>query len=184
WLVAGGVLFVHHVYREDGLPNLLFELVGSGMLFLAAIGRIWSAGYIAGRKDVRLIQDGPYSVMRHPLYFFSFLGFLGAGLAMESLVLTGTMVTIFFLTHMPVIRREEDRLRRLFGEEYERYARGVPAVFPKPWLFRCPPAVDLQCRAFNRAIFDAALIGLVFIGTELLEWCHLHDIIPVLLRVY
>ncbi|GAB6187949.1 methyltransferase family protein [Thermopirellula anaerolimosa] len=184
WLVAAGVLFVHHAYREDGLPNLLFELTGSGMLFLAAIGRIWSAGYIAGKKNVRLIQDGPYSVMRHPLYFFSFLGFLGAGLAMESLVLTGTLVAIFFFTHLPVVRREEERLHRLFGEEYARYARGVPAIFPKPWLFRCPTSVELQCRAFNRAVCDAALIGLIFMGTETLEWCHLHGIIPILLRLY
>lgn len=184
WSVAVGVLFVHHHYREDGLPNLLFEVAGGGTLFLAAIGRIWSAGYIAGRKNLRLIQDGPYSVMRHPLYFFSFLGFLGAGLALESFVLTGAMVSIFFLTHIPVIRREEDRLRQLFGEEYARYARDVPAVFPKPWLFRCPTSVNLQCRAFNRAVFDAALIGLIFIGTEVLEWFHLHGIIPILLRVY
>lgn len=184
WLLVIGVLFVHHVYREDGLPNLLFEVAGSGALFLAAIGRIWSAGYIAGRKNLRLIQDGPYSVMRHPLYFFSFLGFLGAGLAMESFVLTGVMVLIFFLTHIPVMRREEERLRQLFGEEYARYGRDVPALFPRPWLFRCPKSVELQCRAFNRAVFDAALIGLIFIGTEALEWLHLHGIIPILFRVY
>lgn len=184
WLVAAGLLFAHSAYREDGLLNLLFETTGSFMLFLAAVGRIWSAGFIAGQKNSRLIQDGPYSIMRHPLYFFTFLGFLGAGLAMESFVLTGTMIAIFLVTHLPVIRREEDRLRQLFGEEYGRYAQRVPAVIPKPWLFRYSSSLELQCRAFNRAVFDASLIGLIFIGTEVLEWCHVHGIIPVLFRVY
>lgn len=184
WLVAAGLLFAHHVYREDGLLNLLFEATGSFMLFLAAVGRIWSAGFIAGQKNVRLIQDGPYSVMRHPLYFFTLLGFLGAGLAMESFVFTGTMITIFLVTHLPVVRREEDRLRELFGEEYDRYARRVPALIPKPWLFRCPSSLELQCQTYNRAVFDASLIGLIFIGLEVLEWCHVHGIIPVLFRVY
>lgn len=184
WLVAASLLFAHHVYREDGLLNLLFEVTGSFLLFLAAIGRIWSAGFIAGQKNVRLIQDGPYSVMRHPLYFFTFLGFLGAGLAMESFVLTGTMIAIFLVTHLPVIRREEDRLRQLFGEEYGQYACRVPAVIPKPWLFRSSTTLEIRCRAFNRAVFDASLIGLIFIGIEVLEWCHLHGIIPILFRVY
>ncbi|MGQ9607279.1 MAG: methyltransferase family protein [Thermogutta sp.] len=184
WLVAATLLFVHHAYREDGLLNLLLELAGSGMLFLAAVGRIWSAGFIAGQKNLRLIQDGPYSVVRHPLYFFTFLGFLGAGLAMESFVLTGTMITIFLVTHLPVVRREEDRLRELFGEEYGRYARRVPAIIPKPWLFRCPSSLELECQAFNRAVFDASLIGLIVIGIEVLEWCHVHGIIPILFRLY
>lgn len=184
WLVAAGLLFAHHAYREDGWLNLLFEVTGSFLLFLAAIGRIWSAGFIAGKKNLRLIQDGPYSVMRHPLYFFTFLGFLGAGLAMESFVLTGTMIAIFLVTHLPVIRREEDRLRQLFGEEYGQYAQRVPAVIPKPWLFRCSASLELQCRAFNRAVFDAALIGLIFISIEVLEWFHVHGIIPILFRVY
>ncbi len=183
WLVVAGALLVHHVYRPNGLPDLLFKVAGSGMLSLAAMGRIWSAAYIAGQKNRRLIQDGPYSVMRHPLYFFSFLGFLGTGLAMESLVLTATMILIFYLTHIPVMRREEERLRGLFGEEYTRYAHGVPALYPKPWMFRCPRSVELQCQAFNRAVFDAALIGLIFIGSEVLKWCHLHGVLPILLRL-
>ncbi len=184
WLLVAGCIFVHHAYREDGFFDLALELTGSASLFLAAIGRVWSAGYIAGQKDSRLIQEGPYSIMRHPLYFFSFLGFLGAGLAMESLVLTAALLIIFLLTHLPVIIREEQRLRQLFDQDYLHYVRRVPMLIPKPWLFRCSKSTEIQCRALNRAVFDASLIGLVFVGTQLLEWCHLHGIIPVFFHVY
>src|SRR5438874_6144411 len=70
-------------YVEDGFWDTTWEVVSFLILLTAAFGRIWSAAYISGRKNHELVVDGPYSLTRNPLYFFSFLGYLGAGLAFE-----------------------------------------------------------------------------------------------------
>lgn len=41
----------------------------------------WSILYIGGRKNQMIMQDGPYSMCRHPLYLFSTIGVFGFGLA-------------------------------------------------------------------------------------------------------
>lgn len=54
------------------------ELTGYLLLIAAALGRIWAFAYIGGRKNRELCQKGPYALTRNPLYFFSFLGVVGA----------------------------------------------------------------------------------------------------------
>ena len=51
------------------------------LIALACLGRIWCSVFIAGRKDTAIVIDGPYALVRHPLYVLSFLG--GIGLQFE-----------------------------------------------------------------------------------------------------
>ena len=55
------------------VSGILF-LVGCLCVGAAMAGRMWCAQYIAGYKNDVLVREGPYSVCRNPLYFFSFLG--------------------------------------------------------------------------------------------------------------
>ena len=60
------------------VSGILF-LVGCLCVGAAMVGRMWCAQYIAGYKNDVLVREGPYSVCRNPLYFFSFLGGIGVG---------------------------------------------------------------------------------------------------------
>lgn len=107
------------------ISGILF-LVGCLCVGAAMAGRMWCAQYIAGYKNDVLVREGPYSVCRNPLYFFSFLGGIGVGLCTESLTLTVLLVLLFAVMYIPVIHTEEARLHRLFGEPYSAYIREVP----------------------------------------------------------
>jgi protein-S-isoprenylcysteine O-methyltransferase Ste14 len=96
---------------------------------------MWSLGRSYGiRMDVfeghSLKTDGPYGLVRHPMYFGIVLFHVGASLAMESSLLLA-ITALFVLPYTAVrIAAEEKVLREAFGERYLRYAQRVPALLP------------------------------------------------------
>lgn len=96
---------------------------------------MWSLGRSYGiRMDVfeghSLKTDGPYGLVRHPMYLGIVLFHLGASLAMESSLLLA--ITALFVVPFTAVRigAEEKVLRDAFGERYLRYAERVPALIP------------------------------------------------------
>ncbi|HEV8655682.1 MAG TPA: isoprenylcysteine carboxylmethyltransferase family protein [Candidatus Limnocylindria bacterium] len=96
---------------------------------------MWSLGRSYGiRMDVfqghALKTDGPYALVRHPMYLGIVLFHLGASLALESPLLLGT--TALFVVPFTQVRigAEERVLRDAFGDRYVRYAERVPALIP------------------------------------------------------
>jgi len=114
---------------EDGLHEAL-EIVGFLLLITAGLGRIWCSIYIAGRKDKILCTDGPYSICRNPLYLFSFLGVVGAFLALQSILLTIIASAFFLLYYQFVMKSEERRLHDLFKGSFSDYISTTPRFIP------------------------------------------------------
>jgi hypothetical protein len=99
---------------------------------IAAVGlvlRALAAGHLV--KNQTLAMSGPYAYTRHPLYLGSALVGAGFALAGGSWVLGAAFVVLFPAIYWPVMRREEEFLRRQFGETYERYAQQVPLFIPR-----------------------------------------------------
>lgn len=100
-------------------------------LALKTLGRQWS--FVAGvTSQHKLIQEGPYAVIRHPLYACFFALTLATGMVWaEPLgLLAGSVV--FWIGVWIRVRTEENLLRETFGLEFERYVKNVPAFFPMP----------------------------------------------------
>ena len=96
---------------------------------------MWSLGRSYGiRMDVfeghSLKTDGPYAVVRHPMYLGIVLFHVGASLALESSLLL--VATALFVAPFTAFRisAEEKVLKDAFGERYLRYAERVPALIP------------------------------------------------------
>ncbi len=171
-----------NAYSEGSLAGTLLESAGVILLVLSATGRIWAGAYVTGRKNRTLVTDGPFSLVRNPLYFFSFLGFLGAGLAFGSIVLTAVFALTFFIAHWPTIGSEERVLEELFGDAYRSYRSQVPRFIPAFQRPRSEGVVELEASGFSRMLSESAAIPLVLVAVELLEWARLNEWIPVLLR--
>jgi protein-S-isoprenylcysteine O-methyltransferase Ste14 len=78
----------------------------------------------------RLVDDGPYAFVRHPMYLGVMLAAFGALLIFR----TWTMV-FYTLTSLGLIvraRREEDLLAAEFGEQWTSYKDRVPGWIPRP----------------------------------------------------
>lgn len=188
---VGGILFLFlFMFSQKELDaaapfvtGVLF-LIGCVCVGLAMIGRMWCAQYIAGYKNDVLVREGPYSMCRNPLYFFSFLGAVGVGLCTESLSLTVLLVLIFAVMYAPVIHAEEVKLIRYFGDDYLRYLKEVPRFFPKPALYHEPQEYVVKPKVFRHAARDVfwfvAAVGIL----ECLEGMQDAGILPMLFSLY
>ena len=146
------------------ISGILF-LVGCLCVGAAMAGRMWCAQYIAGYKNDVLVREGPYSVCRNPLYFFSFLGGIGVGLCTESLTLTVL-------------------LHRLFGEPYSAYIREVPRFFPKWSLYHEPKEYTVKPKVFRHAAGDVLWFVLAVGILECIEAIQESGLLPQLLSLY
>jgi len=176
-----GVLFVIFT-RPVGLGqgwHLILEMVGFLFLIFAAMGRIWSLAYIAGRKNKSLCQSGPYSITRNPLYFFSFLGAVGLMLVCQSGLLA-IVVAAFFLSYYSfVIRGEEIRLAKLHGQEFVEFCNRVPRFWPRFGKSSTTEAtVELNLKPFTRGMRETFWFLAIIIFADALEWAHLKNLWP------
>jgi protein-S-isoprenylcysteine O-methyltransferase Ste14 len=171
-----------HVYVEYGFWDTTFQVVSFLILMIAALGRVWTSAYISGRKTHELVVDGPYSLTRNPLYFFSLLAYLGAGLAFEKLTVALAFVVVFWLSHWPTILAEESKLRKKFGDAYDDYAKTVPRFWPRFGPLKLPDAVTFSPVSFNRAVLHCGFIMLAYVLAHLIEYAQDAGVVPILLR--
>lgn len=152
------------------LPLEIVECLGILLIIAGVLGRFWSILYIGGRKNAEVMQDGPYSICRHPLYLFSTLAVLGFGLMLGSVVVTLVMTGAVFAILTDIAAKEERFLRGTFGSAYDAYAARVPRILPATGKFRTAPMVTFDVVTLRRNLRDALVfLSLIPLG-ELMEY--------------
>jgi len=93
------------------------------------LARYWSPFATSG-KEQKIIRDGIYSKVRHPIYLSGLILSLGFTLIAGNLygLLFLILSLVAFVTR---IKKEERELITKFGEEYEEYAKETPLLIPK-----------------------------------------------------
>lgn len=164
------------------ISSLLF-LTGLVLVGVAMVGRLWCSLYISGYKNSELITSGPYSMTRNPLYFFSFLGFVGIGLATETLSFSFAFVLMFWLTYPSIIKREEEFLRSKFGDAFTDYCARTPCFLPNLKALREPESYVVNPKLFRRTMGDVLwFIWLVAI-IELVKALHEYQFLTPIIRL-
>ena len=134
--LVGATLFIK---GERELDDSL-QLVGLATAFVASTfgaWSMWSLGRAYGATlDLfaghRLKTDGPFAVVRHPMYLAIIVYHVGAALALESLSVLA-VCALFVVPYTAVrIGYEERVLRDGFGTDYEAYAARTPMLLPLP----------------------------------------------------
>lgn len=98
-------------------------------LSIRVLGQQWSltARVLEGHK---LVTEGPYSVVRNPIYTGMFGMLLATGLAVSHWIGLVLAIMVFGVGTVIRIRSEEKLLHEAFGPSFEEYAHKVPAVIP------------------------------------------------------
>jgi protein-S-isoprenylcysteine O-methyltransferase Ste14 len=182
-IILLGLLFVAPSWGRHGVAAEILRWSGYLALIVGVMGRVWCAAYIGGRKSQIVVDVGPYSMTRNPLYVFSFAGLVGIGLVSGMLMVTGVLAVGFAFYYRGVVAGEEVFLIGRHPEEFGDYMKRVPRWFPRPRLYReasepmgLPRNVLITIR--ESSTFFLALPLFVLIG-----WLQESGILPVLIRL-
>ena len=125
-------------------PIISFVFYGLFMLIIGESIRMYSVSYAGGVTRTmnvgapELCTSGPYSRTRNPLYIGNMLIYLGVVLIAGGKYLSTLFLIViiyFIFQYSMIISLEEEKLKKLFGNQYEEFCNNVPRIFPrlKPW---------------------------------------------------
>jgi protein-S-isoprenylcysteine O-methyltransferase Ste14 len=102
------------------------------ILFLSAavtMGKNWSL-IARTRTGHQLVRNGPFAIVRHPIYLALLLYGLSIAAALGHWQQLLFAMPLYMAGTFIRIRDEEKLLRAQFGEEHARYVRDVPSLTP------------------------------------------------------
>ena len=160
----------------DGQFHEGVEAFGLAMIVTCIVGRAWCSLYIGGRKKSEIVDRGPYSISRNPLYVFSFIGAFGVGAQTGSVTLAMLFLAVTAVVFWFTVRREEDWLSEAFGAPYAAYVARTPRFGPDFSKWRDEGMLEIKPRFFLTTLRDGSAVLLavpLFWGIAALHELHL-----------
>jgi len=174
-------IWSHKSYAD--LLSLFLQSIGLILVTVCVLGRLWSALYLCGNKTFTLVTQGPYSVVRNPLYFFSFLGVIGIGLTAGSITGLLLIIFMFMFNYLPTIFDEEKTLERFHNENLSEYLAKVPRLIPNFSLLNEPELYEVKPHAFRKTFFDVAWFFWVYLILVIIRGLHMFNILPAFFKI-
>lgn len=149
--------------------EVVLDAAGYGALALGVALRLWASLYIGDRKGRVLVVEGPYAIVRNPLYLGSFLIVLAGAFFLRSLLFAAGLALVVALYARTIVPEEERLLRTLFGRAYERYVERTPRWIPRPSLWRTPTSIEVSVQGLRVEALRAAAYVWVPVYAEVLH---------------
>ncbi|MDY6987987.1 MAG: isoprenylcysteine carboxylmethyltransferase family protein [Thermodesulfobacteriota bacterium] len=129
------IVLIRHIEPSWFLPGLI-------VCFFGELIQLWC--FASLDKNRTLAIKGPYTLTRNPMYVGRFFLLLGCLVLAGSIWVVGLFVVLYFFYMVNRVKREEDKLRHVFGQAYEDYCRKVNRFVPSfkgvdrgsLWFFR------------------------------------------------
>ena len=131
-------LALYIIYNSN--PYLQYVIIGIVLIVVGELLRIWAVSYAGGITRTtkvgapELCTSGPYGYTRNPLYIGNMIIYTGVVFIAGSIdIISMLLITwIFFvLQYYMIINLEEKTLLSIFGNEYNKYIKNVPKLFPR-----------------------------------------------------
>ena len=134
-LALVAIVSLPKIFLRSGLPSArenLLVVLGTFLILVGQLFRVTARGYKSEHSlnGKALIQDGPYSLVRNPMY----LGILSIGVGIIFLLFKLWVLSVFLVTfiirYILLIFTEEKKLTVVFPKDYRDYCRKVPRFLP------------------------------------------------------
>lgn len=141
---------------RGGWAELGFDVAGWFLFVAGALLRWWATLYVESRKDRALVDEGPYSICRNPLYLGTFFMVVAIAAYLKSVTFVAGALVATLLYLAATLPIEERRLSDQFGEQYQRYAASVPRWWPRLGRLRTSPTIQVSVDGLGREARRAA----------------------------
>lgn len=129
-------------------PTLLSIVIGYILALGGELIRIWSVSFAgsetrttSGVGGTYLVTQGPYSIVRNPLYVGNIMLYVGIGIMSYALFpyLQIFALLFFLFQYYCIILAEEDFLQSKFTQKFTDYKKSVSRFIP--WINELPPNI-------------------------------------------
>ncbi len=135
-MYAGAAMPTARVPAADAIHPYALALFVLGAILRAwsirTLGKFFTV-QVAIASDHKLVEDGPYRVLRHPSYTGSLMMFLGWLLYDGNALLLGIVLVTVLALFVHRIRVEEAALAEAFGDAWREYAKRTWRLVPLVW---------------------------------------------------
>jgi protein-S-isoprenylcysteine O-methyltransferase Ste14 len=173
----------------------IIEILGIAFILLGQILRASARGFKSeySQNGNALIQDGPYNLVRHPMY----LGILLIGLGIVAMLFKWWAICIFLLffigRYLLLIFKEEKKLQALFPKDYPVYQQRVPRILPSIAMLLqhdVSEYLPLKLSWLKKEIGSIIAVLSITLFVESWEdikregpWVYLHEVVMIIFTV-
>ncbi|MBK8550163.1 MAG: isoprenylcysteine carboxylmethyltransferase family protein [Ignavibacteria bacterium] len=166
-------------------PTLLSILIGFSVALSGELIRIWSVGFAgsetrttSGVGGTYLVTQGPYAIVRNPLYVGNIMLYVGIGIMSMALFPYLQIFALLFFTfqYYCIILAEEDFLSTKFSEIFLQYTQSVNRFIPwfntvpqnikSKLVFNLNSGIKSERRSLQAFLITSAIIVTYFILKE------------------
>jgi len=119
---------------ERAPPSISFNVIAVIVSLFANVMLLVTVSFLGRSLSVmpearRLVQSGPYAIVRHPIYTGFVIGMVGTAVA-QGQVRSILAVVLLVASYLRKTKIEETWLVQQFGDEYRTYQKEVGALIP------------------------------------------------------
>lgn len=165
-----GLLSVPRIV-EGSLAAWILNASGWVLFTLGIAIRLWATLYIGGRKAKGVIDLGPYSVCRNPLYWGTLLVMVSQVLMFKSGIFALGLVLPVLIYFFGVVPAEEAYLSQKLGKDYLDYCERVPRWWPRLTQYSSPDVIDVNIRGLKAEV--VRILGWIWLPFVIQTLCVL-----------
>lgn len=166
-------------------PTLLSILIGFSVALSGELIRIWSVAFAgsetrttSGVGGTYLVTQGPYALVRNPLYVGNIMLYVGIGIMSMALFPYLQIFALLFFTfqYYCIIIAEEDFLSGKFSDLFLQYTQSVNRFIPwfntvpqnikSKLIFNLNAGIKSERRSLQAFLITSAIIVIYFILKE------------------
>jgi len=163
--------FLFPQWKREPMDEFL-DAVGMSLVLFGFLFRIAGRGY----KDEEsasgkvLVKNGPYAIIRNPMYFGTFLIGTGIVCVLFPAWIFLIFLLVFLAIYAPQIKKEEAVLLERFGQEYRDYCSRTPRCLPHPLdLLNIQKHLSVRLRWVKKELISLILVILILLAIEIWE---------------
>ena len=148
--------FIAGHWKKKSLDEFL-DILGIILVLSGFLLRIAARGYkeekSCGGKS--MVTDGPYHLMKNPMYFGTLLIGVGIIFVLFELWTILIFLIIYCLIYVPQVKKEEKVMLERFGDQYRNYCKVTPKYFPNiHYLLNFKEYLSLKFSWIRKEIFS------------------------------